>query len=395
MPWKATCAMDERALLMADYVEGETTVAALAREYGVSRKTIYKWVERYAMSGVAGLADASRAPDHCPHRLSEAIEDGVIAVRTAHPTWGPKKILAWLKDRAGDRNWPSASTIGELLKSRGLVVPRKRRLRVPPMTAPFNACTAANKVWTADFKGWFRTGDGSRCDPFTLSDAYSRYLLRCQAVPHQSRKAIWPIFDAAFREFGLPEAIRSDNGPPFASRSVGGLSRFSVRLIKAGVLPERIRPGKPQENGRHERMHLTLQQDTASPPASSLRAQQRRFDAFRQCYNSERPHEALKQTPPARHYGPSPRRYSGRLRSPEYDKAEKVRKVKASGEIHWGGTMIFISEALEREPVGLRELDDGCWQLRYGPVDLGIIDHKGKLLRRSASSRRHSQSSGG
>jgi putative transposase len=381
MPWKETCAMDERALLIAEYLRSEGSIAELGRRYGVSRKTIYKWAERYARDGVAGLADRSRRPEHSPQRISEAMVSGVLAVRSAHPTWGPKKILAWLEARDAETCWPATSTIGLLLRERGLIVPRRRRLRVPPMTAPFTACTAANKTWTADFKGWFRTGDGNRCDPFTLSDAYSRYLLRCQAVPHQSRAVVWPIFDAAFREFGLPEAVRSDNGPPFAGRGVGGLSRLAVLLVKAGVTPERIRPGRPQENGRHERMHLTLKQDTADPPAGDVHTQQRRFDAFRTVYNNERPHEALKLTPPAKHYAASPRRYCGRLRSPEYDSSQRVRRVRSNGEIKWLGTPIFVSEVLIGEPVALRELDGGRWFLSYGPVELGIIDEKGKLLK--------------
>jgi putative transposase len=394
MPWKETCAMDERSLLIAEYLRQETSIAELGRCYGVSRKTIYKWIGRHEVDGFAGLSDRSRSPAHCPHRLSEEIAEWIVAVRATHPTWGPKKILFCLEQQDAERCWPALSTIGEVLKSRGLVKPRKRRLRVPPMSTPFAGCAAANKTWTADFKGWFVTGDGRRCDPFTLSDAYSRYLLRCQAVPRQSKAAIWPIFDAAFREFGLPDAVRTDNGPPFAGRGAGGLSRLAVLLVKAGVVPERIRPGRPQENGRHERMHLTLKQDTADPPAVSLRAQQRRFDAFREIYNNQRPHEALKLTPPAKHYMPSPRRYSGRLRSPEYDSTLRVRRVRSSGEIKWLGTMIFVSEVLEGEPVALRELEDGRWRLTYGPVALGVIDHTGKLVPPKAPNRRRAPTSG-
>jgi putative transposase len=380
MPWRETCAMDERGLLVLDFCKGEMSIAELCRQYGVSRKTGYKWIARYEAEGLAGLEDRSHAPNECPHRISESVRYQVLAVRRAHPTWGPRKVRAWLEDRAPRRYWPAASTIGTWFDAAGVTVSRRRRCRVPE-SAPFNACSAANDVWTVDFKGWFRTADGERCDPLTLSDAHSRYLLRCQAVERPNDASVWPIFDAAFREFGLPKAVRSDNGPPFASRAAGGLSRLAVRLIKAGIVPERIEPGKPQQNGRHERFHLTLQHDTATPPAANRRAQQRRFDAFRKIYNEERPHEALGQTPPARSYAISPRRYSGRLREPEYPEAVHVRRVRAKGEIKWRGELVFISEVLAGEAIGCDESDDGICTLRYGPIVLGHIDSRSRLVR--------------
>ena len=378
MPWKETCAMDERFLMIGDYRKEAMSVAELSRCYGVSRKTAYKWIDRYEAEGFAGLEERSHAPHVCPHRVGERITQQVLAVRVAHPSWGPKKIRAWLDERKPARHWPALSTIGELIDAAGLAIHRKRRRRTPA-SAPFQSCGGPNDVWTTDFKGWFRTGDAERCDPLTLSDAHSRYLLRCQAVERADAASVWPVFDAAFREFGLPRAMRSDNGAPFASRAVGGLSRLSVRLIKAGIIPERIEPGKPQQNGRHERMHLTLKRETASPPAANRRSQQRRFDAFRETYNEERPHEALKQTPPARHYQCSPRRYSGRLREPEYPDAYVVRRVRINGEIKWKGSLLFISEVLTGEPVGLEQTDEGLWTLHYGPIRLGIIDHRGRL----------------
>jgi hypothetical protein len=240
---------------------------------------------------------------------------------------------------------------------------------------------AANDTWSVDFKGWFRTGDGARCDPLTLSDGYSRYLLRCQIVPRPTGEAVWPIFDAAFREFGLPQRVRSDNGSPFASLGAGGLSSLAVKLIKAGTLPERIRAGKPQENGRHERMHGTLKRETAKPPAASLRAQQRRFDAFRREYNEVRPHEALGQTTPASHYEPSCRSYTGRLREPEYPDADQVRRVRSNGEIKWRGELVFIGTALAGNPVGLIEGDEGQFAVSFGPVELGWIGADATLRR--------------
>jgi transposase InsO family protein len=372
--------MDERGLLILDYCKGEMSIAELCRRYGVSRKTGYKWIARYEAEGLAGLLDRSHAPVCCPHRMDASVRERVLAVRSAHPTWGPKKVRAWLADRAPRRHWPAASTIGTLFDAAGLTIRRRRRRGVPE-SAPFNACNAANDVWTVDFKGWFRTADGERCDPLTLSDAHSRYLLRCQAVERPNDASVWPIFEAAFREFGLPKAVRSDNGPPFASLAAGGLSRLSVRLIKTGIIPERIEPGKPQQNGRHERFHLTLKRDTASPPAANRRSQQRRFDAFRKIYNEERPHEALGQTPPARHYATSLRRYSGRLKEPEYPDGVHVRRVRTNGEIKWRGELVFVSEVLAGEPIGYQESDDGTWALRYGPIALGSIDHRGRFMR--------------
>jgi len=389
--------MDERVMFIADYLRDELSVAELCRRYEISRKTGYKWLERYDDEGIVGLKERSHAPHDCPHRMSEAVAEAVVGVRTSHPSWGPRKVRAWLLDHRPLGYWPAASTMGELFDQRGLTIRRKRRRCVPP-SAPFQDCLAANDIWSVDFKGWFRTADGQRCDPLTLSDGHSRYLLRCQAVERPSGTFVWPVFDAAFREFGLPKTMRSDNGPPFASCAAGGLSQLSVRLIKAGVIPERIEPGKPQQNGRLERFHLTLKRETASPPAANHRAQQRRFDAFRTLYNEERPHEALKQTPPARHYAASLRRYSGRLREPDYPDDCVVRRVRSNGEIKWHGELIFISDVLVGEPVACEETDAGNWCLRYGPIELGSIDHRSRLVRsrrlREAGQGTHGRPSG-
>lgn len=388
MPWKETCAMDERKDFIRAVFRREAGISELCRQWGISRKTGYKWLERYEEIGSAGLSDRSHAPQNCPHRLDEAVIEGVLDLRCRYPSWGPKKLRAWLLQHRPSLPWPAASTIGGLLRRRGLSIPRRCRGRVPP-SAPFGAVTEANDVWTVDFKGWFRTGDGARCDPLTLQDAHSRYLLRCQAVERAGGNCVWPIFDAAFREYGLPLRMRSDNGPPFATTAMGGLSKLAIHLIKAGVVPERIEPGKPQQNGRHERFHLTLKRETASPPAASVPAQQRRFNAFCRIYNQERPHEALGQTTPAQHYGPSPRRYSGRLKEPEYPDGTAVRRVRYNGEIKWHSEYLYVGRVLAGEPVGCRQLDDERWQISYGPLDLGIIDAYGRLhiLRRRPHNR--------
>ena len=255
----------------------------------------------------------------------------------------------------------------------GLTRPRKRRRRSPPQSLPFSPCRCPNDVWCVDFKGWFLTGDGIQVDPLTISDAHSRYLLCCEPVGRTVQAHVWPLFEAAFREFGLPKAVRSDNGPPFASRGAAGLSRLAVKLIKAGVLPERIAPGKPQQNGRHERMHLTLKQDTPSPPARSLAEQITRFRDFQQTYNHQRPHEALGQVPPARVYHVSPRVWDGVPRSPDYPDHADVRKVRSNGEIKWKSKTIFVTKALRGEPIGLYQIDDNAWHLKYGPILLGTL----------------------
>jgi putative transposase len=382
MVWKETCAVDERMRFVLAVEAGEEAVAALCRQFGISRRVGYKWLGRYRQAGVAGLADRSRAPLCHPQAVATALAERCLAVRRAHPSWGPVKVRAWLERQQPEAGWPVASTIGALFDREGLTVKRRRRCRAPPASAPFAACGAANDVWCIDFKGWFLTGDGSHCEPLTLSDAHSRYLLRCQAVGRTDTEHVWPILEAALREYGLPRVLRSDNGPPFASTGAGGLSRLAVLVLKAGVRPERIAPGKPQQNGRHERLHLTLLQDTARPPAHSLRQQLDRLRVFQRIYNEERPHQALGNTPPADHYSASPRRWDGVLRAPGYPAEHHVRRVRHNGEIKWRGASVYVHQALAGEPVGLAETADGGFAVCYGPIELGVIDHRGNRLRK-------------
>jgi transposase InsO family protein len=313
--------------------------------------------------------------------IVDELAERCLEVRREHPSWGPLKVRAYLERRAPAEDWPAASTIGAMFDREGLTVKRKLRRRSPPSSGPFAHCGAANDVWCIDFKGWFLTGDGRRCEPLTLTDAHSRYLLRCQALPRTDTDHVWPVLDAALREFGLPHYIRSDNGSPFASRGAGGLSKLSIKLIKAGVVPERIAPGKPQQNGRHERMHLTLLQDTANPPARSLREQLKRLRDFQRLYNEQRPHQALGNATPADHYAPSPRRFDGILREPAYGAEYEVRRVRHNGEIRWRNRTIYINEALAGEPVGLLENPTG-WTVSYGPIVLGTIAHQDDRLRK-------------
>ena len=382
MVWRETCTMEERMRFVDAVVENTETFATVCRRFGVSRKTGYKWLARYQAEGVEGLKDQSRAPLHHAQAMSARIADLCLAVRRVHPTWGPVKVKAWLEQHRPQIDWPATSTIGALFDREGLTVKRVVRRRSPPSSVPFAQCAEANDVWCMDFKGWFITGDGKRCEPMTLSDAHSRYLLRCQALARNDGEHAWPVLDAAFREFGLPLRLRSDNGSPFASTGAGGLSQLSVKVIKAGVLPERIKPGKPQQNGRLERFHLTLLQDTASPPAPTLREQLERFRSYQRVYNEERPHQALGNEVPAARYAVSLRRYDGILREPDYGADYEVRRVRHSGEIKWQGIMVYISSALVGEPIGLLEDDDGAWSVSYGPIDLGVIAHGDNRLRK-------------
>lgn len=381
MPWKETCRMDARVQFISRLLSGDEEMAAVCREYGISRKTGYKWLGRYRQDGAAGLRERSHAPLCHGRSLDVAVVQAVLGLRERWPRWGARKLRVKLVELRPELAAPAASTIGEWLSRAGLVGPSRRHRRCPAYTRPFAAVTAANDVWCTDFKGWFRTGDGRRCDPLTLTDAHSRYLLRCQAVARPDEAHVRPVFEAAFREYGLPRAIRSDNGPPFASPGAGGLSRLAIWWIKLGIGPERIVAGKPQQNGRHERFHRTLKEATAAPPAASLGVQQARFDDFRAEYNSERPHEALGQKTPMALYQASLRPYPERLEEPAYDAEHAVRRVRSNGQIKWAGEVIFVGEALIGEPVGVSETASGDWLVRFANIDLGYIDLARRRLR--------------
>ncbi len=386
MPWRETCTMDERLKFMAAWLEGAESRSSLCERHGISRKTGYKWAGRYAADPVGGLANRAHVPLNIPHKLEAGVAALIVALRQQHPSWGPRKLRAALMRRAPERAWPAASTIGDLLCREGLVQRRRRRSSPLLQTQPFASVTQANDTWCVDFKGWFRTGDGQRCDPLTVSDAYSRYLLSCRIVP-PTGEGVQPVIERLLREYGLPGAIRSDNGPPFASTAAGGLSRLSVSWLKLGIRLERIEPGCPEQNGRHERMHRTLKAETTRPPAADPPAQQACFDVFRQVYNEERPHEALDQVPPATIWRPSPRFYPARIEDPIYRPDHAVRRVRSNGEIKWGGDLVFISEALTGELVGVAETERGDWIVRFIDVDLGIIDRKTRKLRRFTAPR--------
>jgi transposase InsO family protein len=372
MPWKVMHAMDQRHEMFLQYEAGES-IAELSRLYQVSRPTIYKWIERYQQQGPAGLNEHSRAPHGHPQQHPEATRQRILELRRQHARWGPRKLKAYLEAR-DDEPLPATSTIGSWLKQEGLAQPRHKRRRTPPMKEPLAHAQEPNQVWCADFKGWFRTEDQERIDPLTLTDAASRYLLRCVAVSKTDGRAVRSVMEAAFREFGLPEAIRTDNGAPFASPAPAGLSRLALWWIRLGIRPERIEPGKPQQNGRHERFHLTLKQETAAPPRASRAAQQRSFLAFQKIYNEQRPHEALHYATPDSRYVASERRMPSRLPEPAFPTGCVTRKISQQGSLKWRGERTFISEVLAREPVGLLRADDRYWELYYGPVLVGWFD---------------------
>lgn len=376
MPWKDTCAMDEKIKFIAMVKSGIYSFASSCRQFDISRKAGYELISRYEAEGEQAFTPRSRAP-HChPNAIDEALARKLLQIKATHVHFGPRKVRDFLAMTGHRGALPAASTIGELYKRHGLVSARgKRRARSAPLSAPLSHATAPNVVWSADFKGHFRLKNGRWCYPLTLSDNASRYLLVCQGLAHPTAAAVWPHFEHALRDYGLPRALRTDNGSPFASVALGGLTRLSVWLLKLGITLERIRPGRPDQNGRHERMHRTLKAHI-EPPERSLAAQQRALQAFQYHYNHQRPHEALGGITPARHYTPSTRAYPARVQSPEYDTGFEVRRVRHNGQIKWHGNLIFVSEALIGEPVGLKQIDETRWQLLFCDMPLGVINER-------------------
>ena len=370
--------MEQKLRFVFEYDQGQHTMTELCQQYGISRETAYVWLRRYRAYGLAGLAERSRAAQRHPNQTPEAIEHKVLELRQAHMRWGPRKLKRVLEHDEPGRLWPAVSTIGSLLKREGLVVSRRKRARTAPYTEPLAHANESNRVWCADFKGWFRTRDGARIDPLTISDAYSRYLLRCQAVEKTDTPKVQAIFEAAFREYGMPEAIRTDNGPPFASSAVAGLSRLAVWWIKLGIVPERIAAGHPEQNGRHERMHRTLKQEAAQPPAANRRKQQQALDKFRQEYNEVRPHEALQMRTPGSVYEPSARTFPARVPEPQYPDTMVVRSVRQHGHFRWGKDKhdVFLSEVLWSERVGLLPEDDRWFTIYFAHVPIARFDSR-------------------
>jgi transposase InsO family protein len=358
MPWTVSGVVEKRKDFLADYVSGDWTMSELCRMHGISRPTGYAVLRRYADGGEQGLAERSHAPQRHPNQTPAPIEHLVLDLRRAHPLWGPRPLKKILEDRNPQLAIPAASTIGAIVEREGLTHHRRKRRRVEPYSQPFAAVEAPNDEWACDFKGWMRTTDGERIDPLTISDSLSRYLLRCQAVDKTDTARVQAVFEAAFREYGMPWSVRSDNRPPFASCAVAGLSRLSVWWIKLGIVPQRIEAGHLEQNGRHERMHRTLKEATALPPKANRRMQQRAFDEFRREYNEVRPHQALAMETPESVYRNSPRPFPGRVPEPEYDTTMKVRRVFKHGQFFFNQHDVFLSKVLSGERIGLEPIDD-------------------------------------
>lgn len=380
MPFVERNRLEQRVGLLSDYDTGAFSVTELCARYGVDRSTFYLWWSRREAGEAGWFADRSHAPRNCPHRTSSAEEAAVVAVRRRFPHFGPKKIRAWLASREPERSWPAASTMGDILKRAGLVSARRVRRRAVESEPQPIWPSAPNMEWACDFKGWFRTGDGRRCDPLTVTDAYSRYLIDVRIVD-QTIATVLPVFERLFRDHGLPHAMRCDNGPPFGSEGAGGLTRLSAWWLKLGVRPHFIRPASPQDNGRHERMHRDLKAQTSRPASATLGAQQARFDQFRRHYNEERPHEAIDQVTPASLWRPSRRPMPERFQEVWYDANHDTRRVLASGDIKWRQDRVFIGEALAGELVGVVDGDDGCHLVRFCDADIGVIDRSGRFRR--------------
>ena len=374
MPWKETCAMDQKMRMIVDHSSKEFTITQLSEMYEVSRKTIYKWVRRYEEKGPSGLVERSRAPRSHPNATPVEVAKQIVATKLKHKSWGPRKIVAWLEENRPGQRWTAVSTAGGILKRENLVGSRKKKRRTPPYAEPFIDCNRPNAVWSADFKGQFRAGDGRLCYPLTITDNYSRYILCCRGLRHPTLEEVKPWFEEVFKKYGLPEAIRMDNGAPFASVGLGGLSELSVWFIKLGIRPERIEPGHPEKNGRHERMHRSLKEATANPPRANIMEQQKSFDEFVFEYNYERPHEALDMKTPAALYHPSLRPYPARVPEVEYHGDVIVRQVRHNGEMRWKGEFVYVSEALAGEPVALKRNGEHRWGIRFSSCVLGVLD---------------------
>jgi transposase InsO family protein len=381
--------MDQKTQFIADYLRETLSVCELCDLYGISRKTAYKWIERYVKHGPPGLQDRSRKPSNSPNHTPEHIVAALVQARSRHPTWGAKKLLPLLAKRYPVDELPARTTVFDILGRHGMLAKKRQRRRIGHPGAPTSTILAPNDVWSADFKGQFKTGDGLYCYPLTVTDGYSRYLLGCQGLSSTAVHQAKPVFIRLFKQFGLPKRIRTDNGVPFATNTLARLSSLSAWWVRLGVMPEFIEPGKPQQNGRHERMHRTLKAETTRPAAGNLRAQQRKFNRFQLEFNTERPHEALDMHTPDELYVLSTRPMPNRLPAFEYPDRFEVRYVSANGGIRWNHHWVNVSIVCVGEYVGFEEIDDGIWNVYFGPLKLGrfnerhmkIEDELGRLRR--------------
>jgi len=369
--------MEERVKFIMDVLDNNYDMTELCNYYGISRKTGYKWFDRYHQGGIEALCNRSRAPHNHPNEISRRVKQSILAVKKRFPKWGAPKIRSRLEriHPVWD-SYPAISTIGLFLHKQGLTCRHKRRRKATPTELPLTSGRYSNQVWCADFKGHFKTADRSRCNPLTISDHASRYLLCCRHLVRMSYELVKMRFERVFREYGLPEVIRTDNGTPFSSRGLGGLSRLSYWWIRLGIYPERIEPGHPEQNGRHERMHKTLKDYTARPAAKTIARQQKRFDEFCVEYNEHRPHEALEMRTPSQCYSQSPRSFPSRLPQLIYPEDMLVRRVHNHGDILYFGRRLFLTESLRDEVIGIEQVSEDVSRLWYCDYLLGRIDHR-------------------
>jgi putative transposase len=385
MPWQEATPMEQRERFVRDHQRGLYTMTELCARYSISRKSGYKWIHRFDEGGRPALGDRSRAPQHCPHAITEGVAQLICETRRSHPTWGPRKLLDWLAPRHPTLELPASSTAGDLLARHGLVKKRRRRRSYEhPGVIPATT-TQPNDLWTADFKGHFRTGNGIYCYPLTVADLHTRYLVGCQGLLTTKGQGVQAVFDRLFRAYGLPRAIRTDNGVPFATVAIHGLSPLNVWWIRLGIQHQRILPAHPQQNGAHERMHKTLKREAIHPPRRTLAAQQRAFTRFREEYNHDRPHQALRGRTPGELYRPSPRTYIGTLPPIEYPGHFIVKRVTNAGTFRFKKRLVFIANALIHHPIGLEEVADGVWSIYFCRVLLGRLDERDYVIQGSRS----------
>lgn len=381
MPWEETNPEMQRLMFIHALAESSESMAELCRRFGISRQTGYLWKRRFEEGGPSALVDRPSYARTHPNGIDVVVADRIVEIRKAHPTWGPKKIRAILKEELDEV--PAASTVGDVLKRRGQIAAKRRRVRVPPQKSPLTEYNGPNSVWCIDHKGDFALDARTRCYPLTMMDGHSRYLLKLEALLSTSEQDARPHIELAFREYGLPVCIRSDSGTPFATSSAPGrLSSLAVWWVKLGIRPERIAPGHPEQNGRLERFHLTLEE--AIPKVDrTLAEQQRLFDGHRGEYNHVRPHEALEQRVPASAYESSWRSYPAVVGSPEYANDEDVRRVNAKGVVKWRSHEVRLTRLLAGEPVFFTDVGDEQWEIWFGPVFLATATLREEKIRLS------------
>jgi putative transposase len=377
MPWKESNAMSERERFLRDHLSMMWSITELSERYDISRQTAHKWLKRIDEDGVDGLKELSRKPHSSPNRTPDHVAQLLLATKHEHPSWGPKKVLAYL-ERRGPKALvlPARSTVEGIFLRHGLVQHRRASRRWNHPGRPTSQPSGPNDLWTVDFKGEFRTRDGIYCFPLTVVDLFSRYLLACKGLFSVRTEGVKPVFERLFREVGMPLVIRSDNGPPFASKGIHGLCKLNVWWMRLGIIHQRIQPSHPEQNGSHERMHRTLKRETARPPQPNLRMQQIAFDQFRRIYNDERPHEALDNETPSSRWESSPRPFPARILGPEYPGHFEIRRVSNQGCFRLVCGQHFLSNALAGEHIGLEEIADGIWSIYYYNTLLARFDER-------------------